>query len=48
MGDFKNQQEYNDKLAEVASLAVAYANTDTGWYKMRDAFNELWLPPRLV
>lgn len=41
MGDFKNQQEYNDKLVEVASLAVAYANTDTGWYKMRDAFNEL-------
>ena len=35
------QQEYKDKLAQVASLAVAYVNTDRGYSKMRDAFNEL-------
>ena len=36
-----SQQEYRDKLAQVASLAVAYAKTDRGYYQMRDAFNEL-------
>ena len=36
-----SQQEYRDKLAQVASLAVAYAKTDCGYYQMRDAFNEL-------
>lgn len=35
------QQEYNDRLAQVASLAVAYVNTDRGYFQMRDAFNEL-------
>lgn len=36
-----SQQEYKDKLAQVASLAVAYVKTDQGYYQMRDAFNEL-------
>ena len=36
-----SQQEYRDKLAQLASLAVAYAKTDRGYYQMRDAFNEL-------
>ena len=36
-----SQQEYRDKLAQVASLAVAYVKTDRGYYQMRDAFNEL-------
>ena len=36
-----SQQEYRDKLAQVVSLAVAYAKTDHGYYQMRDAFNEL-------
>ena len=35
------QQEYNDKVAQVASLAVAYVKTDRGYYQMRNAFNEL-------
>ena len=35
------QQEYKDKLAEVAALAVHYVKTDRGYYSMRDAFNEL-------
>ena len=35
------QQEYRDKLAQIASLAVAYVKTDKGYYQMRDAFNEL-------
>ena len=35
------QQEYRNKLAQVASLAVAYVKTDKGYYQMRDAFNEL-------
>ena len=30
------QQEYNDKVAQVASLAVAYVKTDRGYYQMRD------------
>ena len=34
-------QEYKDKLAQVARLAVAYVKTDQGYYQMRDAFNEL-------
>ena len=29
------QQEYNDKVAQVASLAVAYVKTDRGYYQMR-------------
>ena len=36
-----SQQEYRDKLAQVASLAVAYAKTDRCYCQMRDAFNEL-------
>ena len=35
------QQEYNDKVAQIASLAVAYVKTDRGYYQMRNAFNEL-------
>ena len=35
------QQQYKDKLAEVATLAVHYVKTDRGYYSMRDAFNEL-------
>ncbi len=35
------QQEYKDKLANVAALAVHYVKTDRGYYSMRDAFNEL-------
>ena len=30
-------QEYKDKLAQVASLAVSYVKTDQGYYQMRDA-----------
>lgn len=41
MNNEMSQQEYRDKLAQVASLAVAYAKTDRGYYQMRDAFNEL-------
>ena len=36
-----NQQQYNDKLAQVASLAVTYAKDGTGYHSMKDAFNEL-------
>lgn len=36
-----NQQEYNDKLAQVANLAVTYAKDGTGYHSMKDAFNEL-------
>jgi len=36
-----SHQEYKDKLAQVASLAVAYVKTDRGYYQMREAFNEL-------
>ena len=36
-----NQQEYNDKLTHVASLAVTYAKDGTGYHSMKDAFNEL-------
>ena len=35
------QQEYNDKLAQVANLAVTYSKSRTGFPQMRDAFNEL-------
>ena len=35
------QQQYKDKLAEVATLAVHYVKTDRGYYSMRDAFNQL-------
>ena len=33
-----NQQQYNDKLAQVASLAVTYAKDGTGYHSMKDAF----------
>ena len=36
-----NQQEYNDKLTHVASLAVTYAKDGTGYHSMKAAFNEL-------
>mgnify|MGYP007044839781 FL=1 len=36
-----NQQQYNDKLAQVASLAFTYAKDGTGYHSMKDAFNEL-------
>ena len=36
-----SHQEYKDKLAQVASLAVAYVKNDRGYYQMREAFNEL-------
>ena len=36
-----NQQQYNDKLAQVASLAITYAKDGTGYHSMKDAFNEL-------
>jgi hypothetical protein len=36
-----NQQQYNDKLAHVAKLAVTYAKDGTGYHSMKDAFNEL-------
>lgn len=36
-----NQQQYNDKLAQVANLAVTYAKDGTGYHSMKDAFNEL-------
>ena len=36
-----NQQQYNDKLAQVSILAVTYANDGTGYHSMKDAFNEL-------
>lgn len=41
MNDEMIHQEYKDKLAQVASLAVSYVKTDQGYYQMRDAFNEL-------
>ena len=41
MNEFTNQQEYNDKEAQVANLAINYAKTGIGYYQMRDAFNEL-------
>ena len=36
-----DQQQYNDKLAHVAKLAVTYAKDGTGYHSMKDAFNEL-------
>ena len=43
--DMRNEelthQQYKDKLAEVATLAVHYVKTDRGYYSMRDAFNDL-------
>jgi len=36
-----NQQEYNDKLAEVANIAATYAKNRTGFHQLREAFNEL-------
>jgi len=41
MNNEMSHQEYKDKLAQVASLAVNYVKTDQGYYQMRDAFNEL-------
>ena len=41
MNNEMSHQEYKDKLAQVASLAVNYVKTDKGYYQMRDAFNEL-------
>ena len=41
MNEEMTHQEYKDKLAQVASLAVAYAKTGSGFYQMREAFNEL-------
>lgn len=35
------QQEYKDKLAHVANLAVNFVKTDSGYYQMHEAFNEL-------
>ena len=36
-----NQQQYNDKLAQVASLAVTYGKYCTVYLSMKDYFNEL-------
>ena len=47
------QQEYNDKVAQVASLAVAYVKTDRGYYQMRETIPSLskeankWLEDQL-
>ena len=34
-------EEYRSKLANVAELSVHYANTGCGYFRMRDAFNDL-------
>ena len=34
-------EEYRNKLANVADLAVNYINTGNGYFRMSDAFNEL-------
>ena len=34
-------EEYRSKLANVANLAVNYINTGFGYFRMRDAFNDL-------
>lgn len=34
-------EEYRNKLANVADLSVHYANTGNGYFRMRDAFNDL-------
>ena len=41
MNEEMTHQEYKDKLAQVANLAVNYVKTDSGYYQMREAFNEL-------
>ena len=34
-------EEYRNKLVNVADFAVNYINTGNGYFRMRDAFNEL-------
>ena len=41
MKDNISHEEYRSKLANVADLAVSYINTGNGYFRMRDAFNEL-------
>lgn len=36
-----SHEEYRSKLANVADLAVSYINTGNGYFRMRDAFNQL-------
>ena len=35
------QERYDSKLKDVAQRAVNYAKTGSGWYSMRNAFDEL-------
>ena len=39
--EFPNQQVYDDKVAEIARLAVSFIKTGSGIDRMRSAFNEL-------
>lgn len=41
MKDDFSHEEYRSKLANVADLAVSYINTGNGYFRMRDAFNQL-------
>ena len=41
MKDDISHEEYRSKLANVADLAVSYINTGNGYFRMRDAFNQL-------
>ena len=41
MKDNISHEEYRSKLANVADLAVSYINTGNGYFRMRDAFNQL-------
>lgn len=41
MKDNISHEEYRNKLANVAGLAVSYINTGNGYFRMRDAFNGL-------
>lgn len=41
MKDDISHEEYRSKLANVAGLAVSYINTGNGYFRMRDAFNQL-------
>ena len=41
MKDDISHEEYRSTLANVADLAVRYINTANGYFRMRDAFNQL-------
>ena len=45
MNQEQTQQEYNDKVAQVASLAVTFAKTGNGFFSLRSSFNELCEQP---